>query len=435
MLLAITEVDSLVQLRQLRERVDVGEHGALGIGGPAARDVPEHLDLPVEVGRLLCAVAHAEPGAGPAASVRGQAPVSHQRAQDELQLLGTEPPRLGGEKPVTGDQLPRWAPAPGRADKVVFGGRELRPAVSPGSGDGELKEPLGAAVVEPVHDPPGDDTILLGIVREHLHVQPLIDDLADFLLGAVRQGHPGRVRHAPEHDPDLFPQLVDEDHGGLRLVERTGELAQGLGHEPGLQADVGVPHLALDLGPGHQRGDRVDDDHVDRAGADQHVGDFQRLLAGVGLGDEQPVGVHPELLGVLRVERVLGVDEGGDPAGLLCVGGRVQRHGGLPAALRPVDLDDPAAGYAADAERDVQRDRPGRDHLDRCPGLVTEPHDRAPAELPLDLGERGLQGLLPVARLATRPVAACHGYSRRDQGLPVGPTLRAATDKLRALVR
>src|SRR5215831_5041343 len=56
----------------------------------------------------------------------------------------------------------------------------------------------------------------------------------------------------PEHNSYLFPQLVDEDRGGLRLIERTGELAQGLGHEPGMQADVAVPHLALDLGPGHQ---------------------------------------------------------------------------------------------------------------------------------------------------------------------------------------
>src|SRR5215831_16198109 len=131
MLPAVAEVDGLVQLRELRERVDVGEHGALGVGGPAARDVPEQLDLPVEVSGLLCAVAHAEPGAGPAAGVRGQASVSHQGAQDELQLRGTEPPRLGGENPVTGDQLTRWAPASRRADKVVFGGRELRSAVSP----------------------------------------------------------------------------------------------------------------------------------------------------------------------------------------------------------------------------------------------------------------------------------------------------------------
>ena len=53
----------------------------------------------------------------------------------------------------------------------------------------------------------------------------------------------------------------------------------------------------------------------ERAGADQHVGDLERLLTGVGLGDQQRVGVDAEGLGVVGVERVLGVDEGGDAAG------------------------------------------------------------------------------------------------------------------------
>jgi hypothetical protein len=117
---------------------------------------------------------------------------------------------------------------------------------------------------------------------------------------------------------------------------------------------------------------------------------------------------------------MLGVDEGGDPARALCVGDRMQRHGGLPAALGPVYLDDPAAGQASDTQRDIQRDRPGRDHLNRLPALVAEPHDRASAELPLDLGERGLQGLVPVTHLAGRPVVACHGDSRRDRELLAG---------------
>ena len=41
--------------------------------------------------------------------------------------------------------------------------------------------------------------------------------------------------------------------------------------------------------------------------------------------------------------------------------------------------------------------------------VVAKPHDGAPAELPLDLGERSLQGLLPVAALRrARPVVRCH---------------------------
>ena len=118
----------------------------------------------------------------------------------------------------------------------------------------------------------------------------------------------------------------------LVLVEVGGELAQRLAHQPGLQADVGVAHLALDLGPGRERGHRVDDDHVERAGADQHVGDLERLLAGVGLGDEQLVDVDADGRGVDRVHGVLGVDVGADAAVALGLGHDV--HGERRLARR-----------------------------------------------------------------------------------------------------
>ena len=48
---------------------------------------------------------------------------------------------------------------------------------------------------------------------------------------------------------------------------------------------------------------------TDRAGAHQHIGDFQRLLAGIGLRHQQIIDVDAELVGIGRVERMLGVDE------------------------------------------------------------------------------------------------------------------------------
>ena len=53
---------------------------------------------------------------------------------------------------------------------------------------------------------------------------------------------------------------------------------------------------------------------VDAAGADEGLGDLERLLAGVGLAHEQLVDVDAAGAGVARVERVLDVDERGDAA-------------------------------------------------------------------------------------------------------------------------
>ena len=149
-----------------------------------------------------------------------------------------------------------------------------------------------------------------------------------------------------------------------------------------------VAHLALDLGLGRERGDRVDNDDVDGAGSNQHVGDFQRLFAGIGLGDEQVVDVHTQCLGVARIERVLGVNEGGRTTDLLRLGDGVQRQRRLARRFRPVYLDDTAPGKTADAQRDIQRQRSGRDHRHiLAPGVVAHAHDRALAVLLFDLAQ------------------------------------------------
>ena len=150
-----------------------------------------------------------------------------------------------------------------------------------------------------------------------------------------------------------------------------------------MQADMGIAHLAFELGPRHQRRHRVDDQHVDRAGAHQRVGDLERLLAGIGLRDQQLVDIDAELAGIGRVERMLGIDEGAGAARLLGLGDHVQGERGLARAFRPVDLDDAAARQAADAERDVEAERAGGDRLgsrrrSRCwPSFMIEPLPKA----------------------------------------------------------
>ena len=144
------------------------------------------------------------------------------------------------------------------------------------------------------------------------------------------------------------------------LCEVAGELAQRLAHQPGLEADVGVAHLAFDLGAGHEGGHRVDHQDVDRARADEHVGDLERLLTGVGLGDQQLVDVDADRPGVHRVHGVLGVDVGAHTAVALGLGDDVHGEGGLARRFRAVDLDDPPPRQASDAECQVERQRAGR---------------------------------------------------------------------------
>ena len=175
------------------------------------------------------------------------------------------------------------------------------------------------------------------------------------------------------------------------------ELAQGLAHEPGLQADEAVAHLALDLGLGRERRDGVDGDDVEGAAAHQHLGDLEGLLAVVRLRDQQIVDVDADGLGVDGVHGVLGVDERRLAAELLRLGDEVVDHGGLARGLRAEDLDDAAARDAADAEGDVEGQRPGRHELHVVAhGVVAETHDTALAELAVDLCHGGLEGFVLV---------------------------------------
>ena len=84
-------------------------------------------------------------------------------------------------------------------------------------------------------------------------------------------------------------------------------------------------------------------------------------------------------------ESVFRVDESGDTAGLLGFGDGVDRQGRLARGFGTVNLDDASFGVTAYAERHVQGDRTRGDYLyvgDLC---ARHAHDRAFAEILLDL--------------------------------------------------
>src|SRR5471032_651527 len=204
----------------------------------------------------------------------------------------------------------------------------------------------------------------------------------------------GRRFRAAEHDADFHADLVDEDDQRVGAVDRAGQLAQRLRHQTRLQARQRIAHVAFDFGAWRQRGHRVDDDQVDAARADQRIADFQRLLTGVRLRDQQLVQVDAQLLRITDVERVFGIDEGAGATEFLHLGDGLQGQRGFTGRFRTVDFHHAAARQAADAERDVQAERAGRDDLhffDRGAGVHA--HHGPFAELLFDLRQCGSEGL------------------------------------------
>src|SRR6185437_929017 len=181
-------------------------------------------------------------------------------------------------------------------------------------GAGLLDDSLGAAQVDdlalpgdagPVHDLELRLAERRGhLVLDDLHARHVAGHFLAILDGADAadvQAHGGielqRVAASgglgiAEHHPDLHADLVDEDDDRVVALDVAGELAQRLGHQPGVQAHLHITHLALDLRLGREGRDRVDHYDVHGARAHEHIGDLQRLLARIRLGYEQVVDVH-----------------------------------------------------------------------------------------------------------------------------------------------
>ena len=231
---------------------------------------------------------------------------------------------------------------------------------------------------------------LVGVL-ERLDAADVEADRGVELERPAARGHLG----VAEHHAHFFPQLIDEDRRRLRLVDGAGQLAQRLTHQARLKTDVAVAHLALDLGPGGQGGHRVDDQDVERPAADEQFGDLERLLAGVGLREQQVVDLNPDAPSVHRVHGMLGVDERRLAPRALGLGDDVERERRLAAGLGPEDLDHPAPRHPTHTQRQVEPQRPGGDrrHL-YGGGIVAHAHDRALAELTFDLHDRHIQRLV-----------------------------------------
>jgi hypothetical protein len=121
-----------------------------------------------------------------------------------------------------------------------------------------------------------------------------------------------------------------------------------------METNVTVPHFAFQLRAGYEGSDGIDDENVNGAGANESIGDFQRLLAGVGLADEEVVHIDSELAGIDRVKSMLGVDESTGAAAPLGFGDSMESESGFAGAFRSVDFNNAAAREATDAEGKIE---------------------------------------------------------------------------------
>ena len=198
--------------------------------------------------------------------------------------------------------------------------------------------------------------------------------------------------------------MVDEDGDRLGLAQVAGELAQRLAHQAGLQTHVGVAHLAFDLGARCERRHRVDDNDIDRTRTSEHVGDFERLFTCVRLRNQQLVNVDADRPGVDRIHGVLGIDVGTHATVALGLSDDMHGECGLARRLGTINLGDAPTRQTADTEREVKCQRTGRHDFDRHVGAFAHFHDRAAAELLVDLRQRHLQRLVLILLLAV----CCH---------------------------
>ena len=164
----------------------------------------------------------------------------------------------------------------------------------------------------------------------------------------------------------------------------------------------------------HQCRHRIDNDDVDGIRLDQQFGDLHRFLTAGRLADEELLQRDAELFSPARIERVFGVDEGGDATGALGRSDRMQGNCRLTARFGAEDLDDSASGKALAAEGEIDRETAAGDAFDRRLGVAVEWHDRAFAKLLLDLQECVFQQRVVVEKVggvlaAALPLGVCRG--------------------------
>src|ERR1041385_3993462 len=203
-------------------------------------------------------------------------------------------------------------------------------------------------------------------VLNNLRLRPATDNVLTVLDGGdssnihanrgvkLQRAATGGCLRISEHDADFFADLVDEHQACFGFGNDAGQLAQRLRHQSRLQSHLRIAHLAFEFGARDEGSNRIDDDNVDGAAADQDFRDFQRLLAAVRLRDQQVLDVDAELARVICVESMFRVYKCRGSAKFLRFSDHVKSKRGFTAGFRSEDFNDAAAWKSADAESGIE---------------------------------------------------------------------------------
>ena len=151
-----------------------------------------------------------------------------------------------------------------------------------------------------------------------------------------------------------------------------------------------VAHFAFDFSLGNKCRDGVDDNDVNATRTNQHVGNFQRLLTGIRLGDQEVIRVDAEGARIDGIKCVFGVDKCRVSTCFLRAGNCMKCNGRLTGGFRAVDFNDAPSRQTANSKSDIKSQRTSGDHLHRGTRIISQSHDRSLTKLLIDLREREL---------------------------------------------
>ena len=157
-----------------------------------------------------------------------------------------------------------------------------------------------------------------------------------------------------------------------------------------------IAHFTFQLSPRDKSGHRINHQNINRARTHQCIGDLERLLARIGLGNQEIININAQLFGIGRIQRMLGINNRTGAPGLLRFSNNMQSQCGFTGTFRPVNFCNTPTGQPANAKANIQADRACRYRGNPVMelALAIKLHNRAFTECTFDLPQRGIKGFL-----------------------------------------